>query len=169
MLFVSMLDFIGYAPIFVDFSGRFNNRAIRMIEYLSNTGSPLASKSFGLIRCYSGECGYVAILFSQLSHRHILLQIHPFAKIFTEVTSPKTSASAIPPLPQGTTPILPRKGPRCQIPGDEGGLALALRRFDRHQPAFTCRFAILPTSPTASGDHPVKTVTSLIFWNPSPA
>ena len=94
MLFVSMLDFIGYAPIFVDFSGRFNNRAIRMIEYLSNTGSPLASKSFGLIRCYSGECGYVAILFSQLSHRHILLQIHPFAKIFTEVTSPKSCASA---------------------------------------------------------------------------
>lgn len=93
MLFVSMLDFIGYAPIFVDFSGRFNNRAIRMIEYLSNTGSPLASKSFGLIRCYSGECGYVAILFSQLSHRHILLQIHPFAKIFTEVTSPKSRMS----------------------------------------------------------------------------
>ena len=89
-----MLDFIGYAPIFVDFSGRFNNRAIRMIEYLSNTGSPLASKSFGLIRCYSGECGYVAILFSQLSHRHILLQIHPFAKIFTEVTSPKSVESA---------------------------------------------------------------------------
>ena len=88
-----MLDFIGYAPIFVDFSGRFNNRAIRMIEYLSNTGSPLASKSFGLIRCYSGECGYVAILFSQLSHRHILLQIHPFAKIFTEVTSPKSCVS----------------------------------------------------------------------------
>ena len=41
--------------------------------------------------------------------------------------------------------------------------------YAHHDQYLECRFAIPPTSPAASGDHPVKTVTSLIFRNPSPA
>ena len=71
------------------------------------------------------------------------------------------------------------KGPAVKSPatkevwrwlcGGSTGISPPALRSNGHQPAFTCRFAILPTSPAASGDHPVKTVTSLIFWNPSPA
>ena len=71
------------------------------------------------------------------------------------------------------------KGPAVKSPatkevwrwlcGGSTGISPPVLRANGHQPAFACRFAILPTSPAASGDHPVKTVTSLIFWNPSPA
>lgn len=53
--------------------------------------------------------------------------------------------------------------------GGSTGISPPALRSNGHQPAFTCRFAILPTSPGALRDHPVKTVTSLIFRNPSPA
>ena len=71
------------------------------------------------------------------------------------------------------------KGPAVKSPatkevwrwlcGGSTGISPPALRSNGHQPAFTCRFAILPTSPAVSGDHPVKTVTSLTFWNPSPA